>query len=184
MNLGEAIYGRGLALLALALAMMLVWFGAGEPYVDALGEGRSRVEAAARRLHATRQSMTPDNAAEARTEESLNALLLPGVSSAASAAWLQQRMGTLTEESGALLLSFELLPVAANADTPLQLVTGRVRVTANTQGLLQLLHSLETQQPLLLVDNLYVRARSDQDIAPGGHLDVQMDVSGARRLSP
>jgi len=113
----------------------------------------------------------------------LDALLLPGESAAAAAAYLQQRMGEVAADSGALLLSFELLPVTNTGDAPLKAVTGRIRVTANTQSLRALLHAVESHRPLLLLDNLFVRARSDQDSVPGGHLDVQMDVSGFRQAA-
>jgi len=175
---------RLLAMLILILAMTLVWFGAARPYLTVLSDSENRLAAAAGQLQLFRRAPERGGAEGAGDRALLQTLLLPGDSSAAAAATLQQRMGELVAESGATQLSFELLPAASVADAPLQIVTGRVRLTANTHALRALLHAIESQRPLLLIDNLYVRARSDQDVVAGGHLDVQMDIAAARKASP
>ncbi|MEQ1890631.1 MAG: type II secretion system protein GspM, partial [Alphaproteobacteria bacterium] len=114
----------------------------------------------------------------------LAGILLPGKSPAAAAANLQQSLGLLIADSGAMLLSFELLPAANAEDIPLEPIIGRIRLTANTPSLQVVLHAMEVHRPLLALDNIFVRARSDQDTVPGGHLDIQMDVSGYRQASP
>ncbi|MSP42071.1 MAG: hypothetical protein EXR08_01675 [Alphaproteobacteria bacterium] len=176
--------GRPLALLILILAMVLVWFGAARPYLTALADSENTLAAAADQLQLFRRASEQTGEDGAGDRTLLQTLLLPGASSSAAAATLQQRIGVLIAESGATQLSFELLPEGATAEAPLQIVTGRVRFTANTQALRTLLHAVESQRPLLLIDNLYVRARSDEDIVAGGHLDVQMDVAAARRALP
>jgi general secretion pathway protein M len=177
-------YGRILALLILVLAMLLVWFGAARPYLNALAYYEESVHLSAGQLQSYRHPLQNGAGVSAGDNEALQALLLPGASSAAAAAWLQQRVGELTAGSGALLLSFELIQATAATEAPLEIVTGRIRLTANTQSLRALLHAAESQRPLLLIENLYVRARSDQDTVPGGHLDVQMDVAAARKAAP
>lgn len=176
--------GRALALLILVLALLLVWFGAALPYLNALADYEDKVRLSAGQLQSYRRELENEGGASDGDNETLQNLLLPGASSAAAAAWLQQRVGELTAASGALLLSFELIQAAAETDAPLEILTGRIRLTANTQSLRALLHAIESQRPLFLIENLYVRARSDQDAIMGGHLDVQMDVAAARRDAP
>lgn len=179
----ENMRGRAVALLLLLGAIMLVWFGAAHPYLEALSNARHRLEAASAQLQIYQRAVARGKVTHTGKNDALDALLLPGESAAAAAAYLQQRMGEIAADSGALLLSFELLPVTNTGDAPLKAVTGRIRVTANTQFLRALLHAVESHRPLLLLDNLFVRARSDQDSVPGGHLDVQMDVSGFRQAA-
>lgn len=178
----DGIRARALALLLLLGAIILVWFGAVQPYREALSSARQRLEAASAQLNIYQRAVARDTAPQTVKNDILEMLLLPGESSAAAAAYLQQRMDAVATDGGALLLSFELLAPENTDDTPLQMVTGRIRVTANTQSLRALLHALESHRPLLVLDNVFVRARSDQDSVPGGHLDVQMDVSGFRQV--
>ncbi len=180
----ENMHGRALALLLLIVAILLVWFGAVRPYLEALSSAEQKLGAASTQLHIYQRAAARGSVADSGNNDALGTLLLPGASSAAAAAYLQQRMGAVTADSGALLLSFELLPPVMTGDAPLQIVTGRIRVTANTQSLRALLHAVESHRPLFFLDNVFVRARSDQDMVPGGHLDVQMDVSGYRQAMP
>lgn len=174
------------ALLLLAAACLLVLFGAVAPYLQVLAQSQQRLQAASAQLSIYSQTLARSTAGAADTggENRLAGLLLPGTSMAAAAAYLQQQTGGLAAHSGALLLSFELPPPLDAGEAPLQAVSGRIRVTANTTSLRALLHALESHRPLLLLDNVYVRARSDQDTVPGGHLDVQMDVTGYRQVAP
>lgn len=163
----ENMRGRAVALLLLLGAIMLVWFGAAHPCLEALSNTRHRLEAASAQLQIYQRAVARGKVAHTGKNDALDALLLPG-ESAAAAAYLQQRMGEIAADSGALLLSFELLPVTNTDDAPLKGAMGRIRVTANTQSLRALLHAVESHRPLLLLDNLFVRARSDQDSVPGG----------------
>ncbi len=184
MSVLENIRGRVLALLLLLAAAMLVWFGAASPYLEALSRSGQQLGAALSQHQIYQRAIARGATLDTGKNDALAALLLPGASPAASGAYLQQGMGAAITDAGALLLSFELPPPVVSEDAPLQRVTGRIRVTANTQSLRALLHAVESHRPLLLLDNVFVRARSDQDTVPGGHLDVQMDVSGFRQAAP
>lgn len=183
MSAPEKMRGRALALLILSGAVLLVWFGAAHPYLEALSSSKLKLEAASAQLQIYQRAARRTAITDIDKNDPLDTLLIPGASAAAAAAYLQQRMGTITTDSGTLLLSFELVPATNADDAPLQMVTGRIRVTANTPSLRALLHSVESHRPLLQLDNVYVRARSDQDSVPGGHLDVQMDVTGFRQVA-
>ncbi len=175
---------RIMALSLLLGAMLLAWFGAASPYLSLLSRSDQQLAATITQLQnygraAARAGVdTPD------AKAGIDAMLLPGKTSAAAAAHLQQRTGSLIGDSGAILLSFELLPASNAGEAPLEVITGRIRVTANTQSLRALLHTIERHRPLLALDNIYVQGRSSQDTIPGGHLDVQLDVSGYRQVKP
>lgn len=175
---------RAMALGLLLLALLLVWFGAAVPYLSALSRSEQQLTATMTQLRNYRRVGAQVTTDQAREQARLAPLFLPGGTPAAAAAQLQQRTGALIADSGAILLSFELLPGPGAEGDPLETITGRIRVTANTPSLRALLHALETERPLLVLDNIFVRGRSSQDTVPGGHLDVQMDVSGYRQAAP
>jgi hypothetical protein len=182
MNLLQALPGSVRAVLLLLLTALLVWFGAVTPYLEGLQHSSRAINAAKDQLAlyrnaASRGTRETDSSAEKR----LAHYLLPGASSSAAAAYLQERAGAVAHSSGAVLLSFELLPPPPASDVRLETVTGRIRMTGNTQSLRAWLHALESQRPLLQLNNVFVRARSPSDSVPGGHLDVQIDLSGFRQ---
>lgn len=169
--------GRGLALAILALGLLLIWFGAVAPYKRALEDTKAELNAARAQLDMARQladRLKPGYTIDAQ-------LLLPGVTESAAAASLQQLAGEAALQAGAMLLSFELL-AGTDQDAPLQALTGRVRMTGGSNALRALLHALEIRRPLLRLDNLFIRARSGLDTIPGGHLDIQLDITGYRLL--
>lgn len=176
---------RALALGLLIVALLLMWFGAVAPYRAALMRSEQGLNTAREQLRQVRQLVAPEIPDIKPVDEAIAPLLLPGASSAAAAASLQQLTGALALQAGAMILSFELLPDAqptggSGDELPLQAVAGRVRMTGDSGALRALLHGLESRRPLLRLDNLFIRARSDRDAIPGGHLDIQLDVTGYR----
>lgn len=173
--IANPLISRVLALALLAVAGLLVWFGAVTPYRAALANDYARLDQAAAQLQQYRRLSTTGETGAAIDAR----LLLPGATVAAAAAYLQQYSGTLAQQSGAMLLSFELLPPAADP-APLLAIAGRVRMTGNSDAARAMLHGLESHRPLLLLDNVFILARSNSDTIPGGHLDIQFDVTGFR----
>ena len=167
----------------LLAAFLLLWFGAVAPYREALSRSQQELEEIAVQIQNYRR-VAGAGGAEGGAREELNPLLLPGKTRAAAAAYLQQRIGGLISRSNASLLSFELISAEKQETMLLEPLTGRIRVTANTQALRAMLHAMEAERPLLLLDNLFVRARSNLDTVPGGNLDIQLDVSGYREPAP
>lgn len=180
----DRLQSRALALFLLAGGLLLVWYGAVLPYLGALARSDQQLTQVGTQLQLYRNIAA--RTVDAQPNAMPDTLLLPGGSTAGAAAYLQQQAGLLSTTAGTLLLSFELLPSAGAGDeegAPLQAVAGRMRVTANTASLRSLLHAMETHRPLLQIDNVFVRARNDQDTVPGGHLDVQLDVTGYRPMT-
>ena len=107
---------------------------------------------------------------------SLNDVYLPGDSPAQAVAALQDRVKSAAANAGARLGSVEVL--APRSDGGLTRQAVRARLTADTGSLQQVLHRLESSRPLLLLDNLYVRARDTRSDTSQLRLDVRVDVAG------
>ena len=83
--------------------------------------------------------------------------------------------------SGAVVTSVQALP--AESGEGLQRIPVRVKLSADTAGLFALLHALESERPVLLIDNVTIGARTSQAVGAGRNLDVQFDVVGFRPLA-
>lgn len=100
---------------------------------------------------------------------------------------LQQRVKAVVEAAGGTLRSTQALPPADEGNTVK--VTVSVNLTGDTETLQKILHEMEAQTPLLLVDNLDVTARENRPRLTNGRvanysriqLTVQLEVSGYLR---
>lgn len=122
-----------------------------------------------------------------RDDQRTAAYFLPPAPPALAAADLQQRVKSLVEGAGGNLLSVQALPVVEEGGVV------RVAVGVTVQGdvgmLQKTLHGLESQVPLLFVDNLEVSARQFRPRLPDGkiapytrvQLNSQFEVSGYLR---
>ena len=113
-----------------------------------------------------------------RSDPRTAAYFLPPAPPALAAADLQQRIKTLVESTGGSLLSVQALPAAEEGGVM------RVAVNADFQGstdsLQKTLHSLESQVPLLFVDNLELTARPIRPRLPDGNVApyTRMQLNG------
>ena len=180
------------ALLLLALVVSLFYV-----LVDQLWMGRYRIyqtnaERLLDRLHSLERlaAVRPEleNAIQTiRNDQRTATYFLPPAPPALAAADLQQRVKSLVEGAEGTLLSIQALPVVEEGGMV------RVAVSAVLQGnvdaLQKVLHSLESQVPLLFVDNLEVTARQFRPRLPNGtiapytrvQLSSQMEISGYLR---
>lgn len=122
-----------------------------------------------------------------RDDQRTAAYFLPPAPPVLAAADLQQRVKSLVEGAGGNLLSVQALPVVEEGGVV------RVAVGVTVQGdvgmLQKTLHSLESQVPLLFVDNLEVSARQFRPRLPDGkiapytrvQLNSQFEISGYLR---
>ncbi len=125
--------------------------------------------------------------AKIQQDRGVTAQYLPQSVPALAAAELQQRLKTMVEAAGGTLQSIQALPPVEEA--------GAVKVTisavmnGDAGGLQKVLFNLESQTPLLFVDNLEVTARATRPRLPNGRyasytrtqLNVQFEVSGYLR---
>jgi len=99
---------------------------------------------------------------------------------ALSAAEAQEAMRTMIEANGAKLITMQA-PVAKEEGRYRQL-TVNVQLSGTIFALRKLLHTIETNEPALFVENLQVRSQVPANFKPnpGAEPDVyiQMDVSG------
>lgn len=138
------------------------------------------------RLAATRPELE-QSIHNIRNDERISGYFLPPTQPTLAAAELQQRIKSLVEGAGGTLSSIQALPVTEEGGMV------RVVVSVNTQGdmamLQQTLHGLESQVPLLFVDNLDIYARPYRPRYADGRLattwriqlNSQFEVSGYLR---
>ena len=112
---------------------------------------------------------------------------LPQSAPSLAAAELQQRVKSVVEAVGGTLRSTQALPPTEEGGAVK--VTVSAAMTGDTESLRKILYELESQTPLLFVDNLDVSARENRPRLPGGQLasytrvqlSVQFEVSGYLR---
>ena len=171
---------------ALAVASLLGLFGLATtaivaPIADRLGEYGARAQLARATL-ARYERLASHRAGLARwleraaVERPFAGLLLAGASEAQAAALLQERLKRVAAAAGARLISFETLPPGEAAEG--RRVGLRVLMTVDTASLQKVLYGLEAGLPAVVIDNLYVRARSGKAVGAGRHLDVRFQVAG------
>jgi general secretion pathway protein M len=100
---------------------------------------------------------------------------LAGDSEAIVAAELQNRLKTLIANSGGKLASTQVLPSTEEAG--FRQVTVRVRLNAGIEGLRRILYQLETDRPLLFIDNLDISSRQDRPRAGETETDPDLTVT-------
>ena len=103
---------------------------------------------------------------------------LPGESEAVAGAALQDRLKGLVARSGGQLGSIQILPAQQEGDA--RRITARGEMTLGTEGLRQVLYSIESDQPYLFIDSIDVRGAA----GPAGGdaaLDIRFDVTGYMR---
>jgi general secretion pathway protein M len=154
-------------------------------YQDRFAQQQSRLE----QLERMAASREPIQQLITGINQDRNAIVqyLPQATPAVSGAELQQRVKAVVEAAGGTLRSTQALPPADEGNTIK--VTVSVNLTGDTETLQKILHELEAQTPLLLVDNLDVTARENRPRLTNGRvanysriqLTVQLEVSGYLR---
>ena len=180
-----------------ALSLLILIIGLGYVLADRLWMGQYRlyqtnVERLQDRLNNLQRLSTARPALEKaiqtiRDDPRTAAYFLPPAPPALAAADLQQRVKSLVEGAGGSLLSIQVLPAIEEGGVV------RVAVSVTGQGdvtaLQKTLYGLESQVPLLFVDNLEVTARQFRPRLPDGkvasytriQLNSQFEVSGYLR---
>lgn len=183
---------RAAALGAPLVALLLVWMLAIAPYFAMLAEQEAAYDAAAERLARMARIAAGAPALAAALEAAgaagdADAAYLPGASDPLAAAALQGRIGRLAAAFGVTLATVEpVVDAAASAAAP-----GRIALAVSASGPLdgvwRLLHALETQRPLLFIDELDLVNPSPASAqwSPGGQpiTSLRLRLSGYRRTS-
>ncbi len=185
--MAAASVGWGHRLTALALLVLLVggvaallvdqvWMARYHFYRDRLEEQQGQLERL-ERMVANREPIQ-QLIAQIQQDRHVATQYLPQAAPALAAADLQQRVRAVVEAAGGTLQSTQSLPPVEEGNAV------KVTVSASMMGhpdsLPKILHGLESQTPLLFVDNLQVSARPTRVRLPNGrfanHTQVQLHV--------
>lgn len=116
--------------------------------------------------------------------ETANGFFLTSDKPALASAELQKRVKQVIEQSGGTVVSSQML--GEKGENSLEQVVLRVQLRCSVEELQKVLYSLETQTPILLLDNIQLAARPAGGITTGRgvtslqQLDVRFDVTGFR----
>ncbi len=179
----QRILAVGLLLIPLALIHLAVV----APYLDYLEENRERIEDLKFQLQRLQRAAAkaPIWRRQLKTLESAHSgeqHFLKGTTTTLAAAELQNRLGEIIRTAGGETTSTQTL--AGKAEGAFTRVVVRVRFTASTRALRRILHTVEAEKPLLIVENLQirpVRGRRDpktRKTVPVDRLNVDMRVVG------
>ena len=191
---GEPTLGPRLAALALLLLLVVgvlyllvdrVWIARYHYYQDHLAQHWGRLEQL-QRMAASREPLE-DLIARIRQDPQLTAQYLPQATPSLAAADLQQRVRTIVEAAGGTLQSIQSLPPVD--ESHVVKVPVSAAMVGDPDSLPKVLHGLESQTPLLFVDNVQVSARMTRVRLPSGRyanhtrvqMHVQFEVSGYLR---
>ncbi len=125
--------------------------------------------------------------ASIQQDRNISAQYLPQSAPPLAAAGLQQRVKAAVEAAGGTLHSTQALPPVEEGNA--MKVGVNATVSGDTESLQKILYDLESQTPLLFVDNLDVSVREIRQRLPNGRLasysrvqlTVQFEVSGYLR---
>lgn len=185
---GQRLAALALLLLAggaLYLVVDQVLVGRYRYYQNALAQHQQRL-AQLERLAATREPVQ-QSIAKIQQDRNVTAQYLAQSAPALAAAELQQRLKAVVEAAGGTLQSTQALPPVEESGAVKVAISAIMN--GDTGSLQKVLYNLESQTPLLFVDNLELSARPTRPRLPNGRfatytrvqLNVQFEVSGYLR---
>ena len=174
--------GWARALLALAMLVLvggLVWV----PY-RLLGDQAAAQEQVEQHITALEQRISTREQllAEVRLLERTSPiarLLLPGDTAALAGAGLQGVLTSLVEEAAGVVSQSQVLPTK-NAE-PFVQVGARVDFTVSMAGLREILHKVESHEPIMLIDRLSLAAERGDNATLGEFVHVSLEIAAFSR---
>lgn len=179
--------GPVLALGLLAVVLLLVYGGLIRPIVSGYAEYVNEISSLGGQLQRfQRQAALEPGLKEAlhRTDQRSHTKshYLKGGKSSLASAELQQRLRALVDKQGGQVTSIQVLPSHNRSDG--SNVSIRIHMRGTVGELHRLFYSMETQDPVLFLDNVFIVAttarlpekRRDHDAA--GQLDIRFDLTG------
>ena len=154
-------------------------------YLERLEQQQGRLEQL-ERMAASREPIQ-QLIAKIQQDRNITAQYLPQSAPPLAAADLQQRVKAVVEAAGGTLRSTQALPPVEEGNAVK--VAVNATVSGDTEILQKVLYDLESQTPLLFVDNLEVSARAVRQRLPNGRLagysrvqlNIQFEISGYLR---
>ncbi|SDS39672.1 type II secretion system protein GspM [Pseudomonas oryzae] len=181
-------------LLAVAILVALVFLLLGVVVGPLLGQfrsGQEQIDDLEQRLAVYQRLIAElpaqeERLAELKRENPLSRLLLAESRPALAGAELQQLVGRLVGETGAQLVSTQIV-TTSDGGAPVPSVGLKVHMRGETDQMVRLLYALAWHEPLLLVENVVVlsnprvdmqRFRRAEDLKAVPSLDVTFDLKG------
>ena len=181
---------RLLALAVLVMALFIAYAVFAMPLLVLAESYDERIDRLSQRLASAR--MVVDQGGNAREQlrqvtmvEKRNGFYLQSDRPTLAAAELQRRVKQIIEQHGGNIVSSQIL--GEQEDGPLQRVVLRVNMRMDLPAFERILHSLETQPPVLVLDNVTIVARPSgstakwRGSAASQELDASLDVMGYRK---
>ena len=137
--------------------------------IEALGAELAKLDAAAATAAARLKALE-----RLGEDPSLRGALLPPASEATATARLQERFGVIIETAGARLATTQVLPVRATASA--RRIGLRLQFSADTKSLRAILHALEFQRPVAIVESVFIHGQSAKSVGNPLPLTVRLDV--------
>lgn len=177
-----------------ALALLVVVLGGVFLLIDKLFIGPYRnydaeVDRLQSRLQTLNRMLTTREDLEAkirqiRQDPSINIYALKQTSPTLAATDLQQRVKEAVESNGGELISTQILPVVEEEGFVQVIIS--IRMNGDTEIMYKVLHDLESEKPLIFIDNLQITARTvrqrrrSRDTPPETtvQLTAQFDLAG------
>lgn len=181
---------RAVALAILLGLVAILYFGIVAPLVneyESFGDTIAQTQDQIARYHRAAHDLAARQTELAALERRPAAAdgFLVGANDTLIALQIQNRLKSLTDAAKGELRSTQVLP--PQDEGALRRVSVRSQMSTNVAGALSVLYGLESENPLLFIDNLDIRAHQGGardvrgrgvDTANDGLLDVQFDVYG------
>jgi general secretion pathway protein M len=179
---------RAAALAILVALIAILYLGIAMPIVDAyqsIGADTVQLQDQLHRYQragSDRAQRQAELAALAQRSSAADGFL-QGANDTLVAAQIQNRLKSLADSAHAELRSTQVLP--AQDEGALRRISVRGQFATNVAGALQVFYGLESQYPLLFIDNLNIRSRQgnvretrSRDPGESDALDLQFDIYG------
>ncbi|MBM3508754.1 MAG: hypothetical protein FJX61_01260 [Alphaproteobacteria bacterium] len=174
---------RAVALAAAAAVLVLAYAGLVDPLIGKFVADRAQREATVERLARYERLLKEAPAIEAQLRaakgQRVSGLFIEAPSETTASALVQERLKTMVAESGAIATSFFSLPVERRGDH--RAIPLRIVFTADTRSLQRVLYAVETATPALVIDKMFVHARTGRTAESPRPLDVELQVVGFMR---
>ena len=178
---------RILAVSLLILPVLLLYFLIAAPYFRILKEGRENIEDLQFQLQrlqktAAQGPLWRQQLKILKEQNQRNRHYLEGDTPALASAELQKYLSDIIRQAGGELTSTQVIP--PREEDKFTRIAVRIRMSGNTEVLREVLHAIETRQPLLMVETMNIRpVRKRRDpktrkLVATERMNIDMEVFG------
>jgi len=167
-----------LALLVLATPFLLLYLLVVGPYLRLLEEKRNQIDELSFQLQRLKRAAGQESHWQKllksfRETQGQDQQYLEGTTPALASADLQKQLGEIIKEAGGQVTSTQVL--TTKPEGAFTKVAVRVRFSISTPSLREILHGIESSQPLLLIEKLSIRATRGRRRSPRSRRTIPVD---------